>query len=60
MKLYNSYGWYSVWRVPQPKPFVLQALSDNPNLQFVKPAWIHACYEKQKLLPHQKFVVVPS
>ena len=37
-----------------------QALSDNPNLHFVKPKWILSCYEKQKLVPHQKFVVVPT
>nr|KAG5708735.1 hypothetical protein BaRGS_034952 [Batillaria attramentaria] len=36
-----------------------QALSENPGLVFVKPKWIHACHDKNKLLPHQPYVVVP-
>ncbi|XP_064651039.1 DNA repair protein XRCC1-like [Lineus longissimus] len=37
-----------------------KALSDQPSLQFVKPQWVFDCDEKQKLMPHQKYLVVPS
>lgn len=43
-------------RVPCP----LQALMDNPSLVFVRPRWIYSCNEKQKLLPHQLYGVVPQ
>ena len=36
------------------------SLSDNSSLAFVKPTWIHACDEKQKMVPHQKYVIVPK
>ncbi|XP_066972964.1 DNA repair protein XRCC1-like isoform X2 [Macrobrachium rosenbergii] len=36
------------------------ALADNPSLQFVKPAWIWRCSDKQKLVPFQPFMVVPK
>ncbi|XP_052801501.1 DNA repair protein XRCC1-like isoform X2 [Mya arenaria] len=36
------------------------ALSDNPNLVFVKPKWVHVCHDKQKLVPHQPYIVVPD
>ena len=39
---------------------LFQALSENSNLAFVKPAWIYACDEKQKMIPHQKHVVAPK
>ena len=38
----------------------LQALMDNPSLVFVRPRWIYSCNEKQKLLPHQLYGVVPQ
>lgn len=38
----------------------LQALMDNPSLAFVRPRWIYSCNEKQKLLPHQLYGVVPQ
>lgn len=41
-----------------PRP--LQALTDNPSLVFVRPRWIYSCNEKQKLLPHQLYGVVPQ
>ncbi|XP_067673950.1 DNA repair protein XRCC1-like isoform X1 [Haliotis asinina] len=37
-----------------------EALSDNPNLVFVKPQWLHACHDKNKLMPYQPFIVVPT
>lgn len=37
-----------------------QALMDNPSLAFVRPRWIYSCNEKQKLLPHQLYGVVPQ
>lgn len=40
-----------------PRP---QALMDNPSLVFVRPRWIYSCNEKQKLLPHQLYGVVPQ
>ena len=35
------------------------ALSDNTSLQFVRPAWLFACHAQQKLIPHQKYAIVP-
>ena len=37
----------------------IQALMENGNLNFVKPAWIYAINERQKLLPYQPYSVVP-
>ncbi|XP_029431955.1 DNA repair protein XRCC1 isoform X2 [Rhinatrema bivittatum] len=37
-----------------------EALIENANLSFVKPRWIYTCNERQKLIPHQPFVVVPQ
>lgn len=37
----------------------LQALMENSNLNFVKPAWIYAINERQKMLPYQPYSVVP-
>ncbi|XP_030067471.1 DNA repair protein XRCC1 isoform X2 [Microcaecilia unicolor] len=37
-----------------------EALVENANLSFVKPRWIYTCNERQKLIPHQPFVVVPQ
>uniref|UniRef100_A0A7N8X8K2 X-ray repair complementing defective repair in Chinese hamster cells 1 n=1 Tax=Mastacembelus armatus TaxID=205130 RepID=A0A7N8X8K2_9TELE len=36
-----------------------QALMENGNLNFVKPAWIYAINERQKMLPYQPYSVVP-
>ena len=44
---------------PSRCPHPLQALMDNPSLVFVRPRWIYSCSEKQKLLPHQLYGVVP-
>lgn len=46
----------SLTRAPPPP----QALVDNPSLVFVRPRWIYSCNEKQKLLPHQLYGVVPQ
>ena len=46
--------------VPATAPRPLQALTDNPSLVFVRPRWIYSCNEKQKLLPHQLYGVVPQ
>lgn len=32
---------------------------ENSNLNFVKPAWIYAINERQKILPYQPYTVVP-
>ncbi|XP_069496969.1 DNA repair protein XRCC1 [Ambystoma mexicanum] len=37
-----------------------EALNENCNLSFVKPRWIYTCNERQKLIPHQLYVVVPQ
>uniref|UniRef100_A0A0K8RVX7 DNA repair protein XRCC1 n=1 Tax=Crotalus horridus TaxID=35024 RepID=A0A0K8RVX7_CROHD len=36
-----------------------EALNENPNLSFVRPRWIYNCNDRQKLIPHQPYVVVP-
>ncbi|XP_058136344.1 DNA repair protein XRCC1 isoform X2 [Dasypus novemcinctus] len=41
-------------------PSFEEALMDNPALVFVRPRWIYSCNEKQKLLPHQLYGVVPQ
>ncbi|CAO2626505.1 DNA repair protein XRCC1 [Lemmus lemmus] len=41
-------------------PIFEEALMDNPSLAFVRPRWIYSCNEKQKLLPHQLYGVVPQ
>ncbi|XP_008049414.1 DNA repair protein XRCC1 [Carlito syrichta] len=41
-------------------PSFEEALMDNPSLAFVRPRWIYCCNEKQKLLPHQLYGVVPQ
>uniref|UniRef100_A0A8C6DTY9 X-ray repair cross complementing 1 n=1 Tax=Moschus moschiferus TaxID=68415 RepID=A0A8C6DTY9_MOSMO len=41
-------------------PSFEEALTDNPSLVFVRPRWIYSCNEKQKLLPHQLYGVVPQ
>ena len=41
-------------------PSFEDALMDNPSLVFVRPRWIYSCNEKQKLLPHQLYGVVPQ
>ncbi|XP_075845277.1 DNA repair protein XRCC1 isoform X1 [Microtus pennsylvanicus] len=41
-------------------PVFEEALMDNPSLAFVRPRWIYSCNEKQKLLPHQLYGVVPQ
>lgn len=35
------------------------ALMENGNLNFVKPTWIYAINDRQKLLPYQPYTVVP-
>ncbi|XP_073179680.1 DNA repair protein XRCC1 isoform X1 [Lepidochelys kempii] len=37
-----------------------EALNDNANLSFVRPRWIYACNQRQRLIPHQPYVVVPQ
>ncbi|KAG8515362.1 DNA repair protein XRCC1, partial [Galemys pyrenaicus] len=41
-------------------PHFEEALMDNPSLVFVRPRWIYSCNEKQRLLPHQLYGVVPQ
>ncbi|KAL4224049.1 positive regulation of DNA ligase [Mactra antiquata] len=36
------------------------AISDNPDLVFVKPKWVEICHEKSKFVPHQPFAVIPD
>ncbi|CAL8288628.1 unnamed protein product [Merluccius merluccius] len=35
------------------------ALMENGNLNFVKPSWIYAINDRQKMLPYQPYTVVP-
>ncbi|XP_023820090.1 DNA repair protein XRCC1 isoform X2 [Oryzias latipes] len=46
----TSEGWHESFE---------DALMENSNLNFVKPAWIYAINERQKLLPYQPYTVVP-
>ncbi|XP_037642102.1 DNA repair protein XRCC1 [Sebastes umbrosus] len=46
----TSEGWHDSFE---------DALMENGNLNFVKPAWIYAVNERQKLLPYQPYSVVP-
>ncbi|CAN9513874.1 unnamed protein product [Ophioblennius macclurei] len=46
----TSEGWHDSFE---------DALMENGNLNFVKPAWIYAINERQKLLPYQPYSVVP-
>ena len=58
-----SPSWLTFLPVPIPQPPApcpVQALTDNPSLVFVRPRWIYSCNEKQKLLPHQLYGVVPQ
>ena len=36
-----------------------EALENRPTLIIVKPIWITKCNEAQKMLPAQKFLVLP-
>ncbi|XP_041844640.1 DNA repair protein XRCC1 isoform X2 [Melanotaenia boesemani] len=46
----TSEGWHDSFE---------DALMENGSLNFVKPAWIYAINERQKLLPYQPYTVVP-
>ncbi|XP_070768198.1 DNA repair protein XRCC1 isoform X2 [Enoplosus armatus] len=46
----TSQGWHDSFE---------DALMENSNLNFVKPAWIYAINERQKMLPYQPHSVVP-
>ncbi|KAF0046017.1 hypothetical protein F2P81_002546 [Scophthalmus maximus] len=46
----TSEGWHDSFE---------DALMENGNLNFVKPAWIYAINERQKILPYQPYTVVP-
>lgn len=46
----TSEGWHDSFE---------DALMENANLNFVKPAWIYAINERQKMLPYQPYSVVP-
>ncbi|KAM6994754.1 DNA repair protein XRCC1 isoform 2-T2 [Tautogolabrus adspersus] len=46
----TSEGWHDSFE---------DALMDNSNLNFVKPSWIYAINERQKMLPYQPYTVVP-
>ncbi|TDH11496.1 hypothetical protein EPR50_G00061200 [Perca flavescens] len=46
----TSEGWHNSFE---------DALMENGNLNFVKPAWIYAINERQKILPYQPYSVVP-
>nr|XP_057940042.1 DNA repair protein XRCC1 [Doryrhamphus excisus] len=46
----TSQGWHASFE---------DALMDNSNLNFVKPAWIYNINERQRLLPYQPYTVVP-
>ncbi|KAK3881758.1 hypothetical protein Pcinc_013840 [Petrolisthes cinctipes] len=36
-----------------------EALNEHPSLQFVRPLWVWRCCDKQRLLPHQPYLIVP-
>ncbi|CAH1797161.1 unnamed protein product [Owenia fusiformis] len=36
------------------------ALKENPEVAFVRPAWVYECNDKSKLVPHQKYIVTAS
>uniref|UniRef100_A0A668A1P9 DNA repair protein XRCC1 n=1 Tax=Myripristis murdjan TaxID=586833 RepID=A0A668A1P9_9TELE len=46
----TSEGWHDSFE---------DALMENGNLSFVKPSWIYAINQRQKLLPYQPYSVVP-
>ncbi|XP_041650137.1 DNA repair protein XRCC1 [Cheilinus undulatus] len=46
----TSEGWHDSFE---------DALMENSNLNFVKPAWIYAINQRQKMLPYQPYTVVP-
>lgn len=46
----TSEGWHDSFE---------DALMENGNLNFVKPTWIYAINERQKMLPYQPYSVVP-
>ncbi|XP_063055323.1 DNA repair protein XRCC1 isoform X2 [Engraulis encrasicolus] len=46
----TSEGWHDSFE---------DALMENGNLSFVKPKWIFAINDRQKMLPHQPYAVVP-
>ncbi|XP_036931680.1 DNA repair protein XRCC1 [Acanthopagrus latus] len=46
----TSEGWHESFE---------DALMENSNLNFVKPAWIYAINDRQKMLPYQPYTVVP-
>nr|XP_040021868.1 DNA repair protein XRCC1 [Gasterosteus aculeatus aculeatus] len=46
----TSEGWHDSFE---------DALMENGNLNFVKPAWIYSINERQKILPYQPYSVVP-
>ncbi|KAM3613610.1 uncharacterized protein V6R79_002268 [Siganus canaliculatus] len=46
----TSEGWHDSFE---------DALMENSNLNFVKPAWIYSINERQKMLPYQPYTVVP-
>lgn len=46
----TSEGWHDSFE---------DALMENSNLNFVKPTWIYAINERQKMLPYQPHSVVP-
>ncbi|XP_056142298.1 DNA repair protein XRCC1 [Lampris incognitus] len=46
----TSEGWHDSFE---------DALLENSNLNFVKPAWIYAINQRQKMLPYQPYSVVP-
>ncbi|KAK4328413.1 hypothetical protein Pmani_001161 [Petrolisthes manimaculis] len=37
-----------------------EALNEHPSLQFVRPLWVWRCCDKQRLLPHQPYLIVPK
>uniref|UniRef100_A0A1A8F362 DNA repair protein XRCC1 n=1 Tax=Nothobranchius korthausae TaxID=1143690 RepID=A0A1A8F362_9TELE len=47
----TSEGWHESFE---------DALMENSNLNFVKPAWIYAINDRQKMLPYQPYTVVPQ
>ncbi|XP_071782704.2 DNA repair protein XRCC1 [Centroberyx gerrardi] len=46
----TSEGWHDSFE---------DALMENGNLSFVKPTWIYAINDRQKMLPYQPYSVVP-
>jgi len=37
-----------------------KALTENVDLTFLRPDWVHKCHDSQTIIPYQKYIVSPS